>query len=83
MKRSYTRLQEGILQAEEIQVHINGEPQSLPSTASIAGLLRYLQLPLDRIAVELNKTLVPKRDWEATRVEDGARLEIVEFVGGG
>jgi thiamine biosynthesis protein ThiS len=72
-----------ILPADEIQVFINGEPQSLPTSASIAGLLKYLQLPLDRVAVELNKTLVRKRDWDATRVENGSRLEIVEFVGGG
>ena len=38
---------------------------------------------VDRVAVELNRELVPRDRWTATPVSDGDRLEIVHFVGGG
>jgi thiamine biosynthesis protein ThiS len=37
----------------------------------------------DRVAVELNRDLVPRDRWQATRLTDGDKLEIVHFVGGG
>jgi sulfur carrier protein len=36
-----------------------------------------------RVAVELNRTIVARKDWDKTRVGAGATLEIVQFVGGG
>ncbi len=66
-----------------ITVTVNGERHELPAQQSVAQLLGHLQLPADRVAVELNKALIRKRDWAATEVRDGSRLEIVEFVGGG
>jgi thiamine biosynthesis protein ThiS len=37
----------------------------------------------DRVAVELNRNIVPREQWEKTPLSDGDRLEIVHFVGGG
>jgi sulfur carrier protein len=37
----------------------------------------------DRVAVELNRAIVPRDQWAATGLSDGDRLEIVHFVGGG
>ena len=64
-------------------ITVNGERQELSSADSIFTLLKALGLPAERVAVELNKVLVRKRDWNTTAVPDGAHLEIVEFVGGG
>lgn len=66
-----------------VAITVNGERREIPAQQSIVTLLQHLELPADRVAVELNKTLIRKRDWAATAVADGARLEIVEFVGGG
>jgi sulfur carrier protein len=66
-----------------IDVSINGELRQVPPGRSVAALLQWLELPSERVAVELNKDLVRKRDWTATIVTAGARIEIVEFVGGG
>jgi sulfur carrier protein len=68
---------------ESIRVFVNGEPHQMPPPQTVATLLAALKLPADRIAVELDKTIVRKRDWETTRVAEGAQVEIVEFVGGG
>jgi sulfur carrier protein len=37
----------------------------------------------DRVAVELNREIVPRAHWERTQLQDGDHLEIVHFVGGG
>lgn len=64
-------------------ITVNGERRELSGEHSIDTLLQNLNLPADRVAVELNKVLIRKREWHATAVQDGAQLEIVEFVGGG
>ena len=66
-----------------IDVEINGEQRSVPSSLSVATLLKELGIAGDRVAVELNRTIVRQALWDATPVEAGARLEIVHFVGGG
>jgi thiamine biosynthesis protein ThiS len=37
----------------------------------------------DRVAIELNREIVPRGQWSQTRLNEGDRLEIVHFVGGG
>ena len=37
----------------------------------------------DRVAVELNRDIVPRDQWAETKLPEGDRLEIVHFVGGG
>lgn len=46
-------------------------------------MLVHLGLVPERLAVELNRAIVGKADWDTTRVEADANVEIVEFVGGG
>ena len=57
--------------------------KEVPANQSGAELLEQLEVASDRVAVELNKSIVRKRDWRETRVSSGSYLEIVEFVGGG
>ena len=71
------------MDTDTIAVIVNGERRELPASQSVVAVLGYLHLPEDRVAVELDKTLVRKRDWAATEVTNGSQLEIVEFVGGG
>ena len=50
---------------------------------TLAQLVEQLGMKSDRVAVELNRDIVPRAQWPATRLQDGDRLEIVHFVGGG
>jgi thiamine biosynthesis protein ThiS len=68
---------------EFIRVYVNGEVHRLAGAQTVSALLAGLNVPAERVAIELNKAIVRKREWESTLVGDGARLEIVEFVGGG
>jgi thiamine biosynthesis protein ThiS len=62
---------------------INGEDRSVDGPLSLQGLVEQLGMKADRVAVELNRNLVPRAQWPATALADGDRLEIVHFVGGG
>jgi sulfur carrier protein len=67
----------------QISVFVNGVKHDISGGGSVLDLLRQLQIDSGRVAVELDKSIVRKRDWERTVVADGAQLEVVEFVGGG
>ena len=71
------------MQTELVNISVNGQSRQVPGNQSVAELLSWLEISSDRVAVELNKTIVRKRDWERTTVPSGSQIEIVEFVGGG
>jgi thiazole synthase len=66
-----------------IEIHLNGEVCELPASLNIVQLLEHFELPKDRVAVERNRSIVPKSNWEAVSVGAGDQLEVVQFVGGG
>jgi thiamine biosynthesis protein ThiS len=66
-----------------IEVVVNGETRRAPRGCNVLGLLEALGVVPDRVAVELNRAIVRRPDWESTPVESGAQIEIVQFVGGG
>jgi len=61
---------------------INGEAKQYEA-ADLATLIEQLGMKSDRVAVELNRDIVPRAQWAQTALKDGDRLEIVHFVGGG
>lgn len=64
-------------------ISVNGESKSAKPGASVADLLRDLGLDSGRVAIERNLEILPRPQWNDTRVEPGDRYEIVQFVGGG
>jgi thiamine biosynthesis protein ThiS len=71
------------VQSKLISILVNGEPKDVAANQSISALLGFLKIASDRVAVELNKSIVRSRDWETTIVPNGSHIEVVEFVGGG
>ena len=66
-----------------MQVIVNDEPRALPAGATVAHLITSLGLGPRRVAVEVNRTLVPRAEYAATPLADGDAVEIIHFVGGG
>ncbi|HYL35166.1 MAG TPA: sulfur carrier protein ThiS [Bryobacteraceae bacterium] len=66
-----------------IQIVVNGQVRQTPPGQTLSELLLFLQVDPARVAVELNRSIVSRPDWAGTRIQDGAKLEIVQFVGGG
>ena len=72
-----------MVETKEIQIVVNGQVRQAPAGLTLADLLVWLQVDPARVAVELNKAIVRRSDWDQTPVGGGAALEIVQFVGGG
>ncbi|HEY6806028.1 MAG TPA: sulfur carrier protein ThiS [Pyrinomonadaceae bacterium] len=66
-----------------MQVQVNGESYEFRDGTVLSELLNQLNLPVQRIAVELNREVVRRLAWEKTVLQEGDRVEIVHFVGGG
>jgi len=66
-----------------MKIFINGETKQLNETVNLIELLKHFSLPSDRIAIELNREVVRKKDWENIKINDGDKLEVIHFVGGG
>jgi thiamine biosynthesis protein ThiS len=66
-----------------MQVTINGQNKEVSSEMNLIQLLKNLELPTERIAIELNKDVIRKKDWEQIKVSDQDKIEIIHFVGGG
>src|SRR5947199_2383946 len=67
----------------KIEIRLNGEACEIPAPLNIAELLDRFDLPKDRVAVERNRSIVPKQHWEIVALANGDELEVVHFVGGG
>lgn len=66
-----------------MKVYINGETKEIAGEVSLIELLVNFSLPHERVAIELNKEVVRKKDWETILIKDADKIEIVHFVGGG
>ena len=64
-------------------VQVNGEPKELNEGTLLSELVTQLDLPVQRIAVELNRSVVRRIEWDKTVLQHDDRIEIVHFVGGG
>lgn len=61
---------------------VNGEQKEV-GPLTVLGLLELLEIDPRRVAVELNLEILPKPEYSTTALQDGDRIEIVQFVGGG
>lgn len=62
---------------------LNGERREVADGITLSQLVTTLDLPPERIAVELNQSVVRRVDWQKLTLQENDRLEIVHFVGGG
>ena len=72
-----------VLFCELMKVFVNGEQKDFSAGISLAELIDDLDLPVARIAIELNREVVRRSEWGSTMLKDEDRIEIVHFVGGG
>jgi thiamine biosynthesis protein ThiS len=64
-------------------VIVNGEERTLETAQSVEKLLLDIGLDPKKVAVECNREIVPKSQFNAVLLKDGDKLEIVHFIGGG
>jgi thiamine biosynthesis protein ThiS len=66
-----------------MHIVLNGDATSLPGPLSVAGLLTYLGIDARLVAVEHNRVVIKRANYDRTLLADGDEVEIVAFVGGG
>lgn len=64
-------------------VILNGEQREIREGATIADVAQELGLGTRRIAVEVNRNIIPRDEYATCRLQTGDQVEIVHFVGGG
>jgi thiamine biosynthesis protein ThiS len=65
------------------RIQVNGEPREAVRGATVADLLRELNIRPDRVAVEVNLDIVDRQEYERRNLCEGDRIEILSFIGGG
>ncbi len=66
-----------------ITIVLNGEEKKIDGKVTLDRLLDLFSMPKQRVAVELNKNVIRRRDWAATAISENDTIEVVHFVGGG
>lgn len=69
--------------AHEVTIVLNGQSRPVSPGASVADLLKELQIAVAHVAVEVNLELVPRARHARQQLADGDRVEVVTLVGGG
>ncbi len=66
-----------------MHIQVNGESRQVPEEINVTELLRDLQLNVERVAVEINLEILDRRNFDARTLQEGDRIEILSFIGGG
>ena len=69
--------------AMSIEIQINGEPREVPESLSVSELLVLLELAHKRLAVEINRDIVPRSQHADHRLQPGDKVELIQAMGGG
>ena len=67
----------------KIKITVNGRQMQVIPKFSLESLVIKLKMPLNKIAIELNKKIVDKKKISKIELKKGDRIEIVHFIGGG
>ncbi len=68
---------------DAIQIHVNGQVRTWRSGATVADLLQELAIRTERGTVELNLEILDRAALGQRQLENGDRVEILGFIGGG
>ena len=67
----------------KIKITVNGKQMQVISKFSLKSLITKLKMPLNKIAIELNKKIIDKKRISKIYLQKGDKIEIVHFIGGG
>ena len=67
----------------KIKITVNGKQMQIIPKFTLKSLITKLKMPLNKIAIELNKKIIDKNRISKIRLKNGDKIEIVHFIGGG
>jgi thiamine biosynthesis protein ThiS len=66
-----------------MQITLNGKPYTLEQPVNLTRLSELLKLEAAQVAIELNREIIPRSQYKETTIDEGDKIEIVTFIGGG
>jgi thiamine biosynthesis protein ThiS len=69
--------------ARRMMITLNGEKKTVPDGITVVGLLEFLKVQQERVAVELNLEIIKKDKFGTTAIKEDDKLEVVSFMQGG
>jgi thiamine biosynthesis protein ThiS len=66
-----------------MKITVNGEPLELSEGVTVPELLQQLEMGQKRIALEINREILPRSQYDGHALKTGDRIEIVQAIGGG
>tara|TARA_B100001123_G_scaffold13348_1_gene15342 strand:+ start:451 stop:669 length:219 start_codon:yes stop_codon:yes gene_type:complete len=67
----------------KIKIRVNGKKMSINQNLRVNHLIKKLDIPLNKVAIELNKKIIDKKKLKTISLHNKDNLEIVHFIGGG
>ncbi|MDC3070408.1 sulfur carrier protein ThiS [Candidatus Pelagibacter sp.] len=67
----------------KIKIIVNGKQMQVIPKFSLKSLIVKLKMPLNKIAIELNRKIIDKKRISKIQLKNGDNIEIVHFIGGG
>ena len=67
----------------KIEIYINGKKTLVDKGIKLSKLIKDLNIPLKKVAIELNQSIVNKKKLNITKLKKYDKIEIVHFIGGG
>jgi len=67
----------------KIKITVNGKQMTVNLKFSIKNLIEKLKIPISKVAIELNRKIVNKKNTNKILLKKGDKVEIVHFIGGG
>ena len=68
---------------KKIKIKINGKIKSINQDSNLYVVLKNLKIPLNKVAIELNKEIIDKKKITKIKLIKNDKIEIVHFIGGG
>ena len=67
----------------KIKIRLNGKFVKIQDKTTLLSLMKKLKVPIKKVAIELNQTIVNKKSLDKIKLKKNNKIEIVHFIGGG
>ena len=67
----------------KIKIKVNGNAKLIKNNTKLSNLIKFLKIPVKKVAIELNQEIVDKKKLEKIILKKNDKIEVVHFIGGG
>ena len=67
----------------KIKIKVNGKVKLIKNNTKLSNLIKFLKIPIKKVAIELNQEIVDKKKLKKIILKKNDKIEVVHFIGGG